>query len=370
MRTSLITSLKESLKFKSGCGFLPTNYNWTKPACWPELRNITPNGSISLLICDKYPYLDFSASCTGGYCVTIDGNMYALYDSGAPCHIAISDISSLGILSDYPEALTLHTVNITPRNAGGRISSFKCFAADTGIKEEQGILWAHFNIEETINLYLAFSRSNMEYTNPMLTAVTAKNNLIKVSSIQETFYLCSMLEYLPAFDFSHTPSSISASFYLCSKLKDINLQNTAFTNMYNSFTGAQEIEKINIFAPKWDKLQTASEFLVNLPKLNIPILDLSEADLLESVKCYGNSQTPMSGFKGLLVSNKAKFNGSAPQIKLDYTGLDKKALKSLFESLPQVYDSQKISIIGAEGTTDLTQEDIASATDKGWEVLL
>lgn len=370
MNTSLLTSLKGNMGFKAGEGFIPTAYNWAKPSSWPELRQTTPEGSVSLLLCDKYPSLNFSAACAGGYKVLIDDEVYSSYDSGSLCNINIADISSPGILADYPEALTLHTVKICPQNANTEISSFKCMAANASVKEEHGILWAHFNIGGTINLYLAFSRSNMEYTNPLLEAVTARDNLLKVSSIQETFYSCSKLKYLPVFDFSYTNSSISATFYSCSLLKEVNIKNAMLSNVYNSFTNASEIEMINFSDPQWDKLQTASEFMVNLPKLDMPMLDLSEADILESVKCYGTAQTPMNGFKGLTVSSEAKFTGSSPQIKVDYTGLDRAALKTLFESLPQVSAAQKISIIGALGANDLSEEDLAQATDKGWEVLL
>ncbi len=370
MKTALVTSLKGDLAFTAGEGFIPTPFKWAKPSSWPELRQITPEGSISLLLCDKYPALNFSAVCTGGYKVLIDDELYAAYDSGATCNINIADISSNGILTDYPQALTLYTVKIVPQSESGEISSFRCLAADSAVKEEQGILWAHFNIEGTINLYLAFSRSNMEYTNPMLTALTARGNILKVSSIQETFYSCSMLKYLPAFDFSYTASSISATFYSCALLKEVTIKNAMLSNVYNSFTNASEIERINFSDPKWSKLQTASEFMVNLPNLDMALLDLSEADILETVKCYGNSQKPMNGFKGLLVSEAAGFSGSGPQIKVDYTGLDRNALKALFESLPQVSAGQKISVIGTLGANELTEEDLALATDKGWEVLL
>ena len=370
MKTTLLTSLKGNMGFKAGEGFIPTPFKWAKPSSWPELRQITPEGSISLLLCDKYPALNFSAACTGGYKVLIDDELYASYESGSLCNINIADISSSGILAAYPEPLTLHIVKICPQNESGAISSFRCMAADTSVKEEHGILWAHFNIGGTINLYLAFSRSNMEYTNPLLEAVTARDNLIKVSSIQETFYSCSKLKYLPVFDFSYTLSSISATFHSCGLLKEVSFKNSLLSNVYNAFNNTLEMEKINFAEPQWDKLQTASEFMVNLPKLDMPMLDLTEALILESVKCYGNSQTRMNGFKGLLVSENASFIGSSPQIKVDYTGLDRAALKALFESLPQVSAGQKISVIGTLGADELTEEDLALATDKGWEVLL
>ena len=64
------------------------------------------------------------------------------------------------------------------------------------------------------------------------------------------------------------------------------------------------------------------------------ILDLSNLNKMEKVAVNGTANRKMEGLKGLLVSQNAPFTGSSPQINASYTGLNKSALVSLFESAP------------------------------------
>lgn len=64
------------------------------------------------------------------------------------------------------------------------------------------------------------------------------------------------------------------------------------------------------------------------------ILDLSNLSKMEKVAVNGTADRKMEGLKGLLVSPNAPFTGSSPQINASYTGLNKSALVSLFESAP------------------------------------
>ena len=64
------------------------------------------------------------------------------------------------------------------------------------------------------------------------------------------------------------------------------------------------------------------------------ILDLSNLSKMEKVAVNGTVDRKMEGLKGLLVSPNAPFTGSSPQINASYTGLNKSALVSLFESTP------------------------------------
>ena len=64
------------------------------------------------------------------------------------------------------------------------------------------------------------------------------------------------------------------------------------------------------------------------------ILDLSNLNKMEKVAVNGTADRKMEGLKGLLVSPNAPFTGSSPQINASYTGLNKSALVSLFESAP------------------------------------
>lgn len=72
------------------------------------------------------------------------------------------------------------------------------------------------------------------------------------------------------------------------------------------------------------------------------ILDLSNLNKMERVAVNGTVDRKMEGLKGLLVSPNAPFTGSSPQINVSYTGLNKSALVSLFESVPYNVGYKKV----------------------------
>lgn len=71
-------------------------------------------------------------------------------------------------------------------------------------------------------------------------------------------------------------------------------------------------------------------------------LDLSNLNKMEKVAVNGTADRKMEGLKGLLVSPNAPFTGSSPQINASYTGLNKSALVSLFESVPYNVGYEKV----------------------------
>lgn len=79
------------------------------------------------------------------------------------------------------------------------------------------------------------------------------------------------------------------------------------------------------------------------------ILDLSNLSKMEKVAVNGTADRKMEGLKGLLVSQNAPFTGSSPQINASYTGLNKSALVSLFESAPY---NVGYTVVGSPTITD------------------
>ena len=108
--------------------------------------------------------------------------------------------------------------------------------------------------------------------------------------------------------------------------------------------------------------------LAGVRSLEDTFLDFSANTAVKSIGAYGTSTNPCRGIKGLTVSSSAPFNGSGTQIDIRYTGLDRAALVTLFNSLPTVTGSQICNITGATGASDLTASDLAIATAKGWTV--
>ena len=357
--------------FKAGEGFIPTEYNWAKPSSWPELRQTTPEGAIGILISDKYPVFSFSVNCEGGYKVLVGQREYALFENGQQCVINIADLADFeSILINYPEALTSYSLTLLPVNENADITGFKCERSQESGTQEQGVLWVHLATDCLMERFLlSDDNDTQKVRNRDLRAVTSSSGEIKVKSIYGAFNECGELSYLPVINYGNYLSKNYCSLRNCSKLSKVTLKNFTPQDTINMFYNSQALRRVIFENSNFGSLTNAFNIFGNCPNLDMAMLDLSSGDKLERITCAGTSQKPMTGFKGLKVSSAAPFTQSAPQIDVSYTGMEKENLKSLFESLPQVSAGQKINITGSSGSADLTQEDIAIAVNKGWEVL-
>ena len=94
------------------------------------------------------------------------------------------------------------------------------------------------------------------------------------------------------------------------------------------------------------------------------ILDLSNLSKMEKVAVNGTADRKMEGLKGLLVSPNAPFTGASPQINASYTGLNKSALVSLFESVPYNVGYTKVgSPTIVDGVLSKVTNDVQVKTD-------
>lgn len=292
---------------------------------------------------------------------------------------------------DYPTgAETAHIVDIYPTTEGNDITAFHCDRVAASGNEEQGVLWAHFNMSSSINLTESLGKYNTYY-NALLEAVTAKNNLIKVSGIATSFYKAASLAYLPVFDCQ----GIEMTFYgllwnMQGPLKNITFKNakpnslqyfaqgsyiqeikgnidfSRTVNASGAFNNATYIKKTQEFNFSTPFVGGGDAFMYNCTALEEDVnLDLRNSPSLNKFMA-----TYTTKFKSLRVSNQAPFAGTAPQINVSYTGMDRSALVQLFNDLPTVTGGQIINITGCSGTSNLTNEDKAIAIDKGWTVTL
>ena len=386
----LVGNLVYSLLGRSSSG------GWSgKPASWPDIRkNLIPN-SIRLLADERYP-LGFTASATGGYTVKIDGEVKGTYASGAQCSIPQTDWPNTGYPIDYPTgAETAHIVDIYPTTEENNITAFKCSRVAASGTEAQGVLWAHFNLTNAIML------DEMLYndvTNELCTAITAKSDKITLTSIygwssgiNRTFANCSSLEYIPSL-ITRSGQKTYWEAFKGTQIKKVKLsQGKTSTDSYGLFQSCQQLEKISSNftivptertflncqslkqLPTLDSTSSTnmSDFIVNAKSLKDTVLDVRDATGATRIGCFAQSSDYfMNGFKGLRVSNQAPFDSWSPQIDIRNTGLDRDALVQLFNDLPTVTNGQIINITGTTGTADLTDDDKAIATDKGWTITL
>lgn len=360
MKTSLITDLREFLPAKTQTGFANTIYNWSKPLSWPELRHITPQGALSLLICDKYPYFACQVYCQGGYTAILDGAQYGTYASGDKCAFALADIQESGTLTNCPEPLTLHTLLIIPTLSNAAITAFKTILYNQESTETQGVLWAHFNLPQALSLANCFCGENL--TNPLLQAITSKEDILKITSAEYAFAQTPNLHYLPQIQgenlsvnaFKGTclntagndalkqlkikseQSAVSAESLSegCLALEDVKSISPllAPTDISKMFKNCPNLRRL----PALDYANTvnAVSFLENCSSLQNTALDFSSAVAINKLSLGGTVRTPLNTVKSVSVSQNAPFDGVSPQIDVSYTGLNRSALVNLFESLP------------------------------------
>lgn len=374
--------------------------NWKdKPSSWPDIRTNAQDGHIYLLADTRYPF-GLTATITGGYYVNIDGEFYDAYNSEAA--FTMADWSSYtdteGYTIDYPTGATkAHIIDIYPQNPANNITAFQCRRVTASGQEEQGLLWAHFNINNIIGLNYAFGVESFNYSQPNMKACTSKNNILKVEqSVDFAFAACSSLEYLPIFVGDGVSKYRLPNFIRnCSILKQVSLKNMTIdacwalaqnayllenfntknviiqpfnyhviNNMYNGCRSLKSILPIDYNS----NITGAGGYICNCKNLEDTVIDIRGATNITKFDAYANSANFTAGIKGLRVSNEAPFDGATPQINVQYTGMDRTALVQLFNDLPTVNAGQIINIVGCTGTADLTADDELIATTKGWTI--
>lgn len=348
---------------------VPSNGMWdiVEQKFYPNLGtgNFTYGGADNST---TYDNLGFIATCAGGYKVFIDGNQYgSTYTSGSKCSIVWSSANiTTGRSILTPTNLIAHKVWVVPATTGNNITGFHCSKVAASGNEQQGILWAHYNLTNSLTTSL-YDYGN--YWQPNLFAITAKNNVLHKSQhidclINQSSDLgnnCSRyIEYLPKFNSPHETSIVDLQVRSATaKLKSVTLiGNATYSLKWHSFQGSTGLEEIKTVKPMttttnpylalynnqsikklpdvdYSNAEDLGDFLTNAIALEDTILDVRAATKLNKIGCYGSSQYFMSGFKGLRVSNEAPFdNNTSPKVNVSYTGMDRNALVQLFNDLP------------------------------------
>lgn len=371
------------------------NEIWQQPSDWINIRSAAISNSVYFLVGHKsdysqYRYFGFNViiSNSGTYDVFIDGLKYTTSNSDTATTI---DWQTLALQSGwdtvYPEALHTHIIRITPTVDTDTITAiYPYYAANLGL------LWAHFNIKNAINISKFLYNSDL---NPVMhcylcQAITS-NNVLKLQGSMTDAFRDNKLNFLSILDLNNSSIDFSQAFADSdSKLKYIKIKNGTISGNY-IFNQAHMLESIiteNVtiignnynFNSAYRLKQLPSiidfssstdlyPFLTEDSNLTNTVIDLSNNTTITRLGIYGSPTYPMYGLKVLILSNYAPFNSvNSPQLNIAYTGLNRYALINLFNSMPTVSSSQVCNIKGCIGTKDLTTEDIAIATNKGWTV--
>lgn len=390
---------------------------WQKPSDWMDIRNGAFNNSVYFLVAHSEPVLSEGTYTISQYpkwaCYARiqEGNTYDIFVDGVKVATSASEsVTTIDwaqlytdgtIMGGYsvttPSNLITHIVRMAPTNSSDTLNAAKT-SSITG-QTDHGLLWAHFETSTPMWLTYAFGAENGK-RNYLLQAITAKNNKITYtvsatnnqSGLRYFAPYCTSLVQIPVLEAEST--AYPSANYMCFQqvpakkvvIKNNNGQeNLALLNQ--SYVETFDIENGIDFAtsatgtlqdghgmknlktlPSFNESQSTTFQVYGLTSLEPTVVDDSKNSSRTMFRFFGTSSEPVVGLKGLTVSSSAPFTGTSPQIRVDYTGMDRVALVKLFKSMPTVSASQVCNVTGATGANDLTAQDLAIATNKGWTV--
>lgn len=347
---------------------------WRKPADWIDIRSGALPNSIYFLVghsADYTTYPEFSVQATvsnsGTYDVYVDGIKQATTASGTVTTLNWQTLAlASGYDVTYPVVLKTHVVRVTPTSSSNTITAIK--ANDQ--TSQNGLLWAHFSLQNTLSLLQAFGQATRSIC-PILEVVTSQNGVIKTNVLNHAFAHCDSLVEIPTIDFDNGNISFYRAFYACAKLKNlyfrngriqastsstgtgqfaffdcrvlkkIKTENCTFYNSDNFFGLNHALERLPNFVADSTCWPTLS--IRNQRSLKDTFLDLSSYSNAKKVNISGESANPALGWKGITVSNEAPFDDTtSPQLDVSYTGLSRAALINLFKSMPYNVAYEKV----------------------------
>ena len=384
-----------------------------------DIRKGAENNSIVILYGENgSDYLLFGLLAkvsSGTYDVYVDdikvGNAIT---SNAQFDIDFSSITTSYGTTTYPESLTLHKVVVKPTTNGQTITLFKCMrnlSDSSADREKIGVMWYHFELTNNIDTNQLSGRyaTNSIYP-PNLFAITCKGDILHThntnlgnltgGSSDYGAYGGQYVQYLPTLHLldNNVVIGMQNGRSVNSTLKRIKLinDNQVFISTH-AFRGNENIEQItfkNLYQctgngncgyafyytnklkvlPKTFNTNQATQlsyYLKNNFGLFPTKVDVSNLTGLKIITCTGDFINNIKiNVVGLKVSSAAPFDASGTQIDVSYTNMTREALVELFNSLPTVTGTQKLACKNCLGTDDLTNEDIAIATNKGWGVTI
>lgn len=210
------------------------------------------------------------------------------------------------------------------------------------------------------------------------------------TTMANAFNVCPKLQYIGNLGIESCTTMVNAFGY-CSSLQSIGSLNLPLCiNVVNAFQFCTTLESIG--ALSLPVCASMSSFLYMCTSLHsfgdISSLGSSAASVdasggafyrfsysgvlntpnakYASITVYGASDC-YSQVTGLTFHASSTFSGTAPQINVSYTMMNRTALVALFNLLPTLV-GKTINITGCIGTADLTAGDRAIATGKGWTI--
>lgn len=378
---------------------------WQKPADWVDIRSGALPNSVYFLAAHKKDYSDYASfgvtvwvKNSGTYDVYVDGVKYATGANGTETVINWQTLNlASGYDVTYPQELRTHIVRVTQSDPTKNLDRVMLGEADSTGVNKKSTLWVHCNMNYSINFNQFVGNTRGRMTDSLLEAVTSRDGVLKCTNITQMIGGQINLKTIPILDMAdsngmaipyfaynsyannltnvhirnlhQTGNKSNAEAFSYSKFKQIIFENSEVcwdAWMFQAYCLGLEKVPEGLYHPTGEQPLVVKNGWWNLKDT---VLDLSQRTGLTYVQIRGNSNSQrLDSLKGLTVSPSAPLNGTSPQINVSYTGLDRKALVNLFNSMPTASNSQVCDITGATGAANLTAEDLAIATNKGWTV--
>lgn len=215
----------------------------------------------------------------------------------------------------------------------------------------QGILQAQINIKNKIDLNNAFSSDTIQ--NPLLKSIEGNLNLKDKNSLVHFNCGNNATQHIDQIIYEDSDElDITNALNNNASVKYIKIDANIYPSVTSKFANNSNLEKIDSILPIEAGISAfentnlkqipnttfnnpdQSSVLTNDSNLSPTTLDFSDKDNMTRLGVYGEESDEISNLQFVKVSTEAPFDGDSPQIKVDYTGLDKQALVSLFESMP------------------------------------
>lgn len=177
-------------------------------------------------------------------------------------------------------------------------------------------------------------------------------------------YCFSLLEVPTVLD-TRNSSSLLNMFGYCTSLRTVQptFNCAKSTTVEAMFYGCYSLERLPVLE-NISLVASAANYANSTLCASAEIIDLSTSSPAMSKV----TATYATGLRAVLVNpNATTWSGTAPQIELTSCGIGRDALIALFNSLGTV-SGKTIKITQCLGTSSLTADDLAIATNKGWTV--
>ena len=246
---------------------------------------------------------------------------------------------------------------------------------DEGIEDNTTFTQLVSVVEANIGKYKPRVTSFREYNGTELDYELNNIDMSLLTSTSFLFYRCQKLENIPVKQLdTRNVTSMNSMFSSCAVLQSIPQMDTSkVTSMSSMFDGCKKIQSI----PQFDtsNVTSVSNMLYSCSALqSIPLLDFGKVVQINYFAVYNYALTSIGGFKDLGKAYLTTRAANYYEYKLDLHDCVSLTHDSLMNVINNLYDIASIGVqpqqlvLGTTNLAKLTEEEIAIATNKGWNV--